>query len=98
MTTSENESVDIRVERKVRRLLAVYDGLKTRNEELSERVTLLEQQLSETKESLADCRRELENLKCVKATQVSEEEARKMRNRMLKLEREVEKCISLLNE
>ncbi|MCQ2208939.1 MAG: hypothetical protein MJZ34_01465 [Paludibacteraceae bacterium] len=99
MATLESvDNVEKRVETKVHHLLVVNDNLKARNVQLTQKVTLLEEQLLNTQRELEDCRTKLNSLMIVKATQVSEDEAKQMRNRMLKLEREVEKCISLLNE
>lgn len=97
-TLDSVDSLEKRIETKVHHLLVEVDGLRARNLELTKKVMLLEQNLSEAQKELQDCRKELSDLTCVKATQVTAEEARQMRNRMLKLEREVEKCISLLNE
>ncbi|MBR0501927.1 MAG: hypothetical protein IJJ77_01630 [Paludibacteraceae bacterium] len=97
-TLDSVDSLEKRVETKVHRLLVEVDGLRAQNLELTKKVMHLEQELSETRKKLQDCRKELSDLMCVKATQVTAEEARQMHNRMLKLEREVEKCISLLNE
>ncbi len=97
-TLDSVDSLEKRVETKVHRLLVEVDGLRAQNLELTKKVMHLEQELSETQKKLQDCRKELSDLMCVKATQVTAEEARQMHNRMLKLEREVEKCISLLNE
>ncbi len=92
------EDVEENLAVSVRRLIVMYDELKMRNDELTQKLKSLESQLSETEEKLKDCRKELQDTRYAKATQVSEQEARKMYNRMLKLEREIEKCVSLLNE
>lgn len=92
------EDVEENLAVSVRRLIVMYDELKMRNDELTQKLKSLESQLSETEEKLKDCRKELQDTRYAKATQVSEQEARKMHNRMLKLEREIEKCVSLLNE
>ena len=97
-TLDSEESLEKRVETKVHRLLVEVDGLRAQNVELNRKVKLLDEKLSEAQKELADCREKMLNLACVKATKVTDAEARQMRNRMLKLEREVEKCISLLNE
>lgn len=99
MATSEStESLEKKVEAKVHRLIVVCNGLKLENAALSKKIESLKQQLSENQSELENCRKRLESLACVKASQVTDEEAKRLRNRMLKLEREVEKCISLLNE
>ncbi len=97
-TLDSEESLEKRVETKVHRLLVEVDGLRAQNVELNRKVKLLDEKLSEAQKELSDCREKMLNLACVKATKVTDAEARQMRNRMLKLEREVEKCISLLNE
>lgn len=92
------ESVEEKIEQKVRLMIASFEALKVQNCELRQTISELEEELKNTKEALNVCREELVNLRLAKATRVSEDEAKKMHNRMLKLEREVEKCISLLNE
>ena len=92
------ESVEKRVEMKVHRILLDNKDLRTQNERLNQMQRMLEKKLEDTQKELADCREKLRNMTYAKATQVSEDEAKGMRNRMLKMEREIEKCISLLNE
>ncbi len=92
------EDVEENLADSVRRLIVNYDELKAQNNELIQKIESLESRLSETEEKLKDCRKELQDTRYAKAMQVSEQEARKMHNRMLKLEREIEKCVSLLNE
>jgi hypothetical protein len=92
------ESIEEKIEQKVRLMIASFDALKVQNYELRQTISGLEEELKNTKEALNVCREELVNLRLAKATRVSEDEAKKMHNRMLELEREVEKCISLLNE
>lgn len=92
------EIVEEQITKKVRIMIATFEALKVRNQELEREVSELRRELEETQGALKDCRKELADLKVIKATKVSDEERRRMHNRMLKLEREVEKCISLLNE
>lgn len=90
--------VENELEKKVHHLLVLYASLKKEQEVSRQRIMALEEELTATKKKYAECRLELENVKCAKATTVSEAEKRKMYNRMLKIEREVEKCMMLLNE
>ena len=88
---------DLGIEAKVRHLINLYKDEQKLNADLRQRLRTTEEALREVEERLADCDKQLNDLRYAKATKVSEAEARTMRNRMLKLEREVEKCISLLN-
>ena len=87
-----------RVGTKTRQLILQYRSLKKKNEELAERVKMLNENLLAAKEEAKNWELKYNSLKCAKSVETSEEEAKKMRNRMSKLEREVENCIALLNE
>ena len=87
-----------RVGTKTRQLILQYQKLQSKNNELLEQVNTLTERLSKAKEEAKDWKIKYNSLVCAKTLEPSEEEAKKLRNRMSKLEREVENCITLLNE
>lgn len=87
-----------RVGTKTRQLILQYQNLRSKNEELSEQVRILTEKLSKAKEEAKDWELKYNSLKCAKSVNTSEEDAKGLRNRMSRLEREVENCIALLNE
>ena len=76
-----------------------------RHEELKEKVEAMEMRIAEQSEEISALRKELEemnikyrNLKTAKGLAFGDNDVREARNRFNKLVREIDKCISLLNE
>ncbi|MFL1683812.1 MULTISPECIES: hypothetical protein [Bacteroidales] len=79
--------------------------LMRRHEELKERAEAMEMHIAEQSEEISALRKELEemnikyrNLKTAKGLAFGDSDVREARNRFNKLVREIDKCISLLNE
>jgi len=97
MDADPNQSLS-NLETDVCYLWSLYEHVKKEKDRL---VTELE----ETKKNLSDSQRmvreweaKYQHLTMAKAVSISEEETGKAQNRLSKLEREIEKCIALLNE
>lgn len=76
-----------------------------RHEVLKERADAMEMRIAEQSEEILALRKELEemnikyrNLKTARGLAFGEDDVREARNRFNKLVREIDKCISLLNE
>jgi predicted nucleic acid-binding Zn-ribbon protein len=86
------------LETEVRHLMSLYQKIKKERDELTAELEKVEQELSDTQDIAQDWETKYQNLKLAKIVSISEQEARKTQNRLSKLEREIEKCIALLNE
>lgn len=86
------------LETEVRHLMSLYLKIKKERDELTAKLEKVEQELSDTQDIAQDWETKYQNLKLAKIVSISEQEARKTQNRLSKLEREIEKCIALLNE
>ena len=87
-----------RVETKTRQLILQYQTLQAKNDELAKMIDELKVKLLEANKEAKDWKSKYTSLMCAKSVQATEEEMNDIRNKMLRLEREVENCISLLNE
>jgi predicted nucleic acid-binding Zn-ribbon protein len=86
------------LETEVRHLMSLYQKIKKERDELAAELEKVEQELSDTQDIAQDWETKYQDLKLAKIVSISEQEARKTQNRLSKLEREIEKCIALLNE
>jgi len=97
MTDAQSELLKS-LETEVRHLMSLYKKTKKDRDELEAELRKVEKDLSDTKGIAQNWEVNYQNLKLAKIISVSEEEAKKTQNRLSKLEREIEKCIALLNE
>ena len=88
----------INLETEVRHLMSLYQKIKKERDELAVELGKVERKLSDTQDIAQDWEAKYQDLKFAKIVSISEQEARKTQNRLSKLEREIEKCIALLNE
>jgi len=86
------------LETEVRHLVLLYQKIKRERDELAAELEKTEKKLSEIQNVAQDWETKYQHLKLAKIISISEQEARKTQNRLSKLEREIEKCIALLNE
>ncbi len=86
------------LETEVRHLMRLYQKTKDEKDELAVELKKTEEKLSDTYHIIQDWESKYQDLKLAKIISVSEQEARKTQYRLSKLEREIEKCIALLNE
>jgi len=86
------------LETEVRHLMSLYLKIKKERDELATELEEVEKKLSDTQDVVQDWEAKYQDLKLAKIVSISEQEARKTQNRLSKLEREIEKCIALLNE
>jgi chromosome segregation ATPase len=86
------------LETEVRHLMSLYQKIKKERDDLATELEEVEKKLSDTQDVAQDWETKYQHLKLAKIVSISEQEARKTQNRLSKLEREIEKCIALLNE
>lgn len=97
MTVSQNDLLND-LESKVRRLMSLYDNLKREKEDADEALTKCEADLRQSRASEKMWRDKYQHLLIAKTISSSEEDSKKTMARLSKLEREIEKCIALLNQ
>lgn len=83
---------------KVKGLMLLYADLQKENIGLKKQLEEMSMSLEVERQKVATLEEECYNLKVAKVLSVSEEETKKTRQRLSKIEREIEKCIALLNE
>jgi len=96
--TVEQDKLLTSLETKVQHLLILYHQTKEEKEELARKQEDTRSKLSDAEKKLREWETKYENLRLAKILTVSEQEARKTQHNLSKLEREIEKCIALLNE
>lgn len=79
-------------------LIFLYKKTKEERDDLSHKLEVTQQQLLESQSVRKKWEVDYQNLKVAKVISVSEEEAKRTKHRLSRLEREIEKCIALLNE
>jgi len=96
--TVEQRKLLTTLEDKVRQLLALYRKTREEKEELARKLEETASRLSGTEKIVREWETKYEHLKLAKILTVSEQEAKQTQHNLSKLEREIEKCIALLNE
>ena len=86
------------LETEVRHLMRLYQEIKDERDELATELKKNEKKMLEVQHIARDWETKYQDLKLAKIISISEQEAKKTQNRLSKLEREIEKCIALLNE
>lgn len=83
---------------KVRSLMLQYADLQNENIRLKRVLQETKAELDAERQKVASLEEECYRIKVAKVLSVSEDEAKRTRQRLSKIEREIEKCIALLNE
>ena len=97
MTVEQSELLTS-LETEVRHLLILYRRTRVEKEELIRELEETVSKLSDAEKIIKEWETKYEDLKFAKVISVSEQEAKKTQHNLSKLEREIEKCIALLNE
>jgi predicted nucleic acid-binding Zn-ribbon protein len=96
--TAEESKLLTGLETKVRYLIFVYTDLQKEKDKLEEELIKVKTELSDVQSKAQEWEKKYQNLMFAKTITVSEQDAKKTQNRLSKLEREIDKCIALLNE
>ena len=97
MATPRNELLDS-LESKVKELISLNEERRVENETLDKNLRKCEEELAIARLSEKSWRDKYQHLLIAKTISTSEEDSKKTIARLSKLEREIEKCIALLNE
>ena len=97
MATPRNELLDS-LESKVKELISLNEERRVENETLDKNLRKCEEELAIARLSEKSWRDKYQHLLITKTISTSEEDSKKTIARLSKLEREIEKCIALLNE
>lgn len=93
---TQNEQVLATFETRVRQMILRFQELKKENDELYKMVGKNEQDIRVLREKQAQCERDYESLKIAKLIEISDTDLQGAKDRLSKLIREVNKCISML--
>ncbi|MGL5787187.1 MAG: hypothetical protein ACRCX4_10275 [Bacteroidales bacterium] len=96
--TEEKEQLLVNLDLKIKKLLHGFETKSEENEFLIERIQLLMKQLDEAEEKYKLLESKYNNLKLANTFALSDEEKLLANRRFSKLVREINTCISLLNE
>ena len=78
--------------------MALCDQQKRRIDELTAALSLKDEELRQAKDMIEGLNAKCDNMLTARIVSTNEEEMKNARMRLLKLVREVDKCIALLNE
>lgn len=95
MTEAEKQILDF--SSKAHLLINKYKELKKENENLEEKLKASEKRIQELSLLLTASERDFENLKTAKMLEVSDGDIEKAKARIAKMIRDINKCITLLN-
>jgi predicted nucleic acid-binding Zn-ribbon protein len=93
---TQNEQALTTFETRVRQMILRFQELKKENEELYKMVGKNEQDLKALRDQLAQDERDYESLKMARMIEISDGDLQGAKDRLSKLIREVNKCISML--
>ena len=93
---TQNEQALTTFETRVRQMILRFQELKKENEELYKMVGKNEQDLKALRDQLAQDERDYESLKMAMMIEISDGDLQGAKDRLSKLIREVNKCISML--
>ena len=93
---TKNEQTLTTFETRVRQMILRFQELKKENEELYKMVGKNEQDLKALRDQLAQDERDYESLKMARMIEISDGDLQGAKDRLSKLIREVNKCISML--
>ena len=93
---TQNEQALTTFETRVRQMILRFQELKKENEELYKMVGKNEQDLKALRDQLAQDERDYESLKMARMIDISDGDLQGAKDRLSKLIREVNKCISML--
>ena len=95
---SDTNFQDLKVfETRVRQLMFDYKSLREENAALKEKIEKLEADLEARKQEVLSARKSYEELKLAKMISISTDDVDEAKQKIARLVREVEKCISLIN-
>lgn len=97
MTAKEKEMLD-NLETKLRHLIYLHDQLKEENRDLKALLNKEKDEKADIEKELIALRDNYTNLKTAATISISDSDVKQTKQRLSKLVREVDKCITLLNE
>lgn len=96
MTEAEKRQLK-QFEAKARQLISSYNVMKQENADLYNELDRKDQEIASLKVELAQSRKDYETLKLARMMQISDNELKQAKQRITRLVREVNKCISILS-
>lgn len=95
---NSNEKVLNTFATRVRQMILQYEALKNENDELYALVDQREQEIKQLQEKLSQAEADYNSLKMAKMLEVTDGDMETAQKRVVKLIRDVNKCITLLSE
>ncbi|MBR5158813.1 MAG: hypothetical protein IKW84_04435 [Bacteroidaceae bacterium] len=96
MTEDDSRLIE-QFEGKIRKLVDLYDTVKSNNSELQGQIEAKDEEIRQLKEQLASLKESYQNLKRSKVLEVSGHDIDDTKRRVSGLVREIDHCIKLLN-
>ncbi|MBO8445324.1 MAG: hypothetical protein IAC23_06495 [Bacteroidetes bacterium] len=85
---------DIRTD--IRRLIAAYEAAKAESEELKTELQLCRDRIEDYRKQISELERQIDSLKLADALMVTSKDRREARERIDRMIRAIDKCISLI--
>ena len=96
--TSEQAQLLEEFDEKIQRFVALYELEKAENQTLRENLERKQSELMLSHKNLVDLQNKFDHLRMARILTVTKEESQESKAKLLKLVREVDKCIALLNQ
>ena len=96
--SEESRIVLERLKGRIERIISSYESAVFENRELKEKLAASQQELETNKKTIKELTEKLEILQLTNAFKGSSQDIKEAKQRIAKIVREIDKCISLLND
>ena len=94
----ESQIVLGRLKGHIERIISAYESAVFENKELKEKLATSQQELDNSKKTIKELTEKLDRLQLTNAFKGSSQDVKEAKQRIAKIVREIDKCISLLND
>jgi len=82
---------------KLRKLISQFEAIKAQNAELKDALNRKQEDLMQAHQQVLEIRSSYDRLRLARNLGTTDEEQKESKNRMMKIVREIDKCLALLN-
>ncbi len=83
---------------KIGQIISRYESLKSENTQINAELSKCKQQLQDKNEQITELKKQIDNLQLTEAFRSSYEDTKEAKQKIAKLIREIDKCITMLND
>lgn len=96
--SEESQIIINRLKSRIEHIISCYETVVFENNELKESLAASQQELGTSKNTIKELEKKLEQLQLTNAFKASSQDIKEAKQRIAKIVREIDKCISLLND